>query len=83
MPSKCGCVELINDKLKEAYDQRIALATTLGKDELQGKIPIYATRYTDAGNPRKGKAVYANYCPFCGEKWEWDSTLEAQPTTDS
>jgi len=83
MPSKCGCVERINDQLTEMLDQQIEIATILGDSDVKGKIPIHATRYTDAGNPKKGKAIFAIYCPWCGEKWEWVDQKEEEPNPDS
>lgn len=59
----CDCIEQINEQLPEAITIRIDFQ--LG-DSIKKSIPIPTTK--EEGG--EGPPVYANYCPFCGEKWD-------------
>jgi hypothetical protein len=71
--TKCGCLEQVNDQLEDHTDgHQIVPRQTYSPDGgTSWELPLYATRYTDSGNPKRGAPVYLSLCPFCGEELEF------------
>lgn len=77
----CNCIEQINQALKEqGKEDRILLSTSMNisTGAFREVLPIYATKYTRGGNPKNGMAIFANYCPFCGDEYTKES-VPAKP----
>lgn len=60
-PTRCGCVQRMNDALRETYPG-VQLLTALGIH----KPTIAVVRLVGRG---KTPVIFPTYCPFCGMKY--------------
>lgn len=66
----CDCIDTINAELKP--EGQCLDATMFGVRKVVTKL-IRTDKYTLENRQRKAKLIVANFCPFCGEKYQEDS----------
>lgn len=65
----CDCLEQVNKSLEfvnEAVEMTNGIILRTG--EMWPAIPI-PTINTKTGGRKSGRRLFAQYCPFCGQKW--------------
>lgn len=64
----CGCVELVNEKLKER-NTRLTQAIVFGKHN-HDSLMVETAQLEKGRGKEKAVAMFLTYCPFCGVKYD-------------
>ena len=68
----CDCIPRVNELLAEHN-------TVLNVPMIGPKVALIETRKLDTKNRVKPSAMFASFCPFCGEKYPEKTHKESQP----
>jgi len=67
----CDCIEAVNEKLSAAgHNARIDIPITFNSGmNLRKEMVMVSVVKADKSNRKKPIALFASFCPFCGEKY--------------
>jgi hypothetical protein len=69
----CDCIKKVNEKLIEKGSNTaidVPLRINFQTNELSPPICAIATKKVNNKSKKKAALIIANYCPFCGVKYE-------------